>query len=244
MSPASSRSGCSYARAAIWDESADFRRAVNLSFDRAPLVDNLVMGASEVAGSFIPTNTLYYQEQEPPFTADPETAMELLEAAGVPDGGPEFEIWAAEGFLPRAVPVVEAIVAQMQAIGLKPRIVTSDVAGLIDDAFSDTGTGAMYHLSWATAGDPNQAAAVYSSAFAWFFGDEELDRLIDEGQTTVDPNEREAIYAELQAHMWDQAWHVPLYNSDFTIAHVSELEGLLVQPHVFRTDFHRASLGG
>ncbi len=231
-------------RLPIWDESAEFRRAVNLSFDRAPLVDNLVMGASEVAESFIPVNTLYHQPQDPPFTADPETAMELLGTAGVPDGGPEFEIWAAEGFLPRAVPVVEAIVAQMQAIGLKPRIVTSDVAGLIDDAFSDTGTGAMYHLSWATAGDPNQAIAAFSPAFAWFFGDEELAAMIDEGQTTVDPDEREAIYAELQAHMWDQAWHVPLYNSDFTIGHVSELEGLLVQPHVFRTDFHRASLGG
>ncbi len=229
-------------RLPIWEENADFRRAVNLSFDRTPLVENLVMGASAPAGSFLPTNTLFYQEQQPPFTADPEAARAALEAAGVPDGGPPFEIWVAEGFLPRAVPVVEAMVAQMQAIGLNATIVTSDVAGLIDDAFSDTGTGAMYHLSWATAGDPNQAAAVYSSAFAWYFGDEELQALIDQGRTTLDPVEREQVYAELQAHMWEQAWHVPLYNSDFTLAHVSELQGVLVQPHVFRTDFYPASL--
>jgi peptide/nickel transport system substrate-binding protein len=229
-------------RLPIWDENADFRRAVNLSFDRTPLVENLVMGASAPAGSFLPTNTLFYQEQQPPFTADPEAAQAALEAAGVPDGGPPFEIWVAEGFLPRAVPVVEAMVAQMQDIGLNATVVTSDVAGLIDDAFSDTGTGAMYHLSWATAGDPNQAAAVYSSAFAWYFGDEELQALIDQGRTTLDPVEREQVYAELQAHMWEQAWHVPLYNSDFTLAHVSELQGVLVQPHVFRTDFYPASL--
>lgn len=231
-------------RLPIWDESADFRRAVNLSVDRQPLVDSLVMGASSVAGSFLPTNSLYYEEQTPPFTADPEGAQAALEAAGVPDGGPPFEIWVAEGFLPRAVPVVEAIVAQMQAVGLKPTIVTSDVAGLIDDAFSETGTGAMYHLSWASAGDPNQAAAVYSSAFAWFFGDEELDTLVTEGVTTLDPDARQAVYSELQTHMWEQGWHVPLYNSDFTIAHVGELEGMLVQPNTFRTDFYQASLGG
>ncbi len=231
-------------RLPIWDENADFRRAVNLSFDRGPLVENLVMGASAPAGSFLPTNTLYYQEQQPPFTADPAGAAAALEAAGVPDGGPPFEIWVAEGFLPRAVPVVEAMVAQMQAVGLNATVVTSDVAGLIDDAFSETGTGAMYHLSWASAGDPNQAAAVYSSAFAWYFGDEELDDLIAQGRTTLDPAEREQIYAELQAHMWEQAWHVPLYNSDFTLAHASELQGILVQPHVFRTDFYPASLGG
>jgi peptide/nickel transport system substrate-binding protein len=231
-------------RLPIWDENADFRRAVNLSFDRQPLVDNLVMGAAEPAGSFLPTNTMFYQEQQPPFTFDPEGAAAALEAAGVPDGGPPFEIWVAEGFLPRAVPVVEAMVAQMQEVGLNPTIVTSDVAGLIDDAFGEDGTGAMYHLSWASAGDPHQAAAVYSSAFAWYFGDEELDALVDQGRTTLDPAEREQVYAELQEHMWEQAWHVPLYNSDFTLAHVSELQEILVQPHTFRTDFRSASLGG
>jgi peptide/nickel transport system substrate-binding protein len=230
-------------RLPLWDENADFRRAVNLSFDRDPLVDNLVMGSAEVAGSFLPTNTLYYEEQQPPFAADPEGAAAALEAAGEPDGGPPFEIWVAEGFLPRAVPVVEAIVAQMQEVGLNPTIVTSDVAGLIDDAFGEDGTGALYHLSWASAGDPHQAAAVYSSAFAWYFDDEELDALVDQGRTTVDPDEREQVYAELQEHMWEQAWHVPLYNSDFTLAHVAELEGILVQPHTFRTDFHNARLG-
>jgi peptide/nickel transport system substrate-binding protein len=229
-------------RLPIWDENADFRRAVNLSFDRAPLVESLVMGSAEVAGSFLPTNTLYYQEQQPAFAADPDAATEALEAADAADGGPPFEIWVAEGFLPRAVPVVEAIVDQMQAIGLQPTIVTSDVAGLIDDAFSEDGTGAMYHLSWASAGDPHQAAAVYSSAFAWYFGDEELQALVDEGKTTLDPGAREQVYADLQAHMWEQAWHVPLYNSDFTVGIASNLEGVLVQPHTFRTDFHDARL--
>lgn len=228
----------------LWDENADFRRAVNLSFDRQPLVENLVMGSASVAGSFLPTNTLYYEEQSPPFEADPEGARAALEAAGVPDGGPEFEIWVAEGFLPRAVPVVEAIAAQMREVGLKPTVVTTDVAGLIDDAFSEDGTGTFYHLSWASAGDPHQAAAVYSSAFAWFFGDEELDNLVAEGRTTLDPAEREEIYSELQAHMWEQAWHVPLYNSDFTLGVSTDLEGVLVQPNGFRTDFYQASLSG
>jgi peptide/nickel transport system substrate-binding protein len=227
-------------RLPVWDENIDFRRALNMSFDREPLVENLVMGASEPAGSFLPTNTLYYEEQEPPYAYEPDEVSEALEAAGEPDGGPPFEIWVAEGFLPRAVQVVEAMVDQMQAAGFSPTVVTSDVSGLIDDAFSDEGTGAMYHLSWASAGDPNQAAAVYSSAFAWYFGDEELDALVDAGRTTLEPDEREQVYSELQAHMWEQAWHVPLYNSDFTLAHVSELEGILVQPHTFRTDFYTA----
>jgi peptide/nickel transport system substrate-binding protein len=229
-------------RLPIWDESVNFRRAVNWSFDREPLVQNLVLGNSAVAQSFLPNSTLYSQAQEPLYRFDPEQAREELESAGEPDGGPEFELWVAEGFQPRAPEVVAAMVDQMQQVGLKPKVVTTDIAGMIDDIFSETGTGAMYHISWASSGDPHHAATVYSKNFAWFFGDQRLQDLIDQGLTTVDPGQREQVYAELQTHMWEQAWHVPLYNSDFTIAHSTDLQGLLVQPHVLRTDFHRAFL--
>jgi peptide/nickel transport system substrate-binding protein len=228
-------------RLPLWDENANFRRAVNWSIDRQPLVDNLVLGNSRAATSYLPTNTLFAGPQEPVYTFDSAAAAEELEAAGEPDGGPEFELWVAEGFLPRGPEVVQAIVAQMQEVGLKPQVVTSDVAGMIDDIFSDTGTGAMYHLSWSSNGDPNAAAQVYSAQFAWYFGDEELQALIDEGMTTLDPDAREQVYAELQQHMWEQAWHVPLYNSDFTIAHSSDLSGVQVQPD-FRTDFYPVEL--
>lgn len=228
-------------RLPIWDENVNFRRAVNWAVERQPLVDNLVLGNSRVAGSYLPTNTLYSGPQQPEYTFDPEMAAQELAAAGVPDGGPEFELWVAEGFLPRATEVVQAIVNQMEQVGLKPQVVTSDVAGMTDDIFSETGTGAMYHLSWSSNGDPNAAATVYSEAFAWYFGDEELQALIDEGMTTLDSAEREQVYAEMQQHIWEQAWHVPLYNSDFTIAHSSDLSGVVVQPD-FRTDFYTAEL--
>ncbi|HEX6231647.1 MAG TPA: ABC transporter substrate-binding protein, partial [Jiangellaceae bacterium] len=154
-------------RLPIWDENINFRRAVNWSIDRQPLVESLVLGNSRAATSYLPTNTLFAGPQEPVYTFDPEMAAQELEAAGEPDGGPEFDLWVAEGFLPRGPEVVQAIVAQMEQVGLKPRVVTSDVAGMIDDIFSDTGTGAMYHLSWSSNGDPNAAAQVYSEQFAW-----------------------------------------------------------------------------
>ena len=228
-------------RLPIWDENVNFRRAVNWSFDREPLVDNLVLGKSAVARSLIPSNTLHFAPQEL-YRFDPAKVEEELAAGGITDGGPEFEIQVPEGFQPRAVEVTEAVVAQMQSVGLKPRIVTGDVAAVIDDVFSDTGTGAMYHLSWATSGDPDAASQVYSSRFAWWFGDERLQQLIEQGQATVEPGARAQVYAELQQHMWEQAWHIPLYNSDFSLAHSSNLQGLIVQPNVLRTDFYQAEL--
>jgi ABC-type transport system substrate-binding protein len=165
----------------------------------------------------------------------------MLTEAGVTDGGPEFELWVASGFLPRADEVGAAIAANLQEVGLKPKVVTTDLTAMIDDIFSDDGTGQIYHLSWSSNGDPTPAARVYSNNFAWYFGDERLQELIDLVATTTDPDARATAVADLQAHMWDQMWHVPLYNSDFTIAHTSALTGLDVRPS-FVTWFYPASL--
>src|SRR5918999_940523 len=228
-------------RLPTWDENEHFRKAVNWSIDRQALVDELVQGNSAVATSYLPTETEYQVPQDPQYGFDAQTARQELQAAGEPDGGPQFELWVATGFLPRAEQVVSSIADSMQEVGLKPKIVTSDVAGMIDDIFSDKGTGAMYHLSWSSNGDPHQAAQVYAPPFAWFFGDKKLESLVQEGLTTLDKQRREEIYGELQAHMWEQSWHVPLYNSDFSIAHSANLVGLRVQPD-FTTDFYPAHL--
>ncbi len=225
----------------LWDENRAFREAVVRSIDREALVAGLVQGGSAVATSFLPTKTLYHQEGDPAYTRDVEAAQALLAEAGVPDGGPEFELWVASGFLPRADEVGAAIAASMEEVGLHPKIVTTDLGAMIDDIFSEDGTGVMYHLSWSSNGDPTPHARVYSDNFAWYFGDEELQRLIDLVATTTDPAAREEATADLQAHLWQQLWHVPLYNSDFSIAHSTKLQGLDVRPN-FETVFYSASI--
>lgn len=228
-------------RLPIWDENQAFRQAVVSAIDREGIVQGLVQGGSAVATSFLPTETQGHTDGDPAYGKDIERAKALLEEAGVADGGPEFELWVASGFLPRAEEVGAAIEASLKEAGLKPTIVTTDLGAMIDDIFTEDGTGAMYHLSWSSNGEPFSAARVYSDNFAWYFGDEELQALIDAVATTTDPAEREAAVADLQAHMWDQMWHVPLYNSDFTIAHSDKLEGLDVRPN-FQTVFYPASV--
>lgn len=228
-------------RLPIWEESQAFRQAVVRSIDREGLVTGLVQGASAVATSFLPTETLYHQEGDPAYTRDVEAAQALLAEAGAADGGPEFELWVASGFLPRAEEVGAAIAASMQEVGLKPQIVVTDLAAMIDDIFTEEGTGAMYHLSWSSNGDPFNHAFVYSNTFAWYFGDERLQELIELSATTTDAAEREQVVADLQSHMWEQLWHVPLYNSDFTVASNTRLQGLDVRPN-FQTVFYPARI--
>jgi peptide/nickel transport system substrate-binding protein len=225
-------------REPLWDSSPELRRAVMLAIDREALVENLVQGESVVAQSFLPSETLFHQEGSPAYEQDLEEAARLVQEAGAQ--GLEFELWVASGFLPRAEQVGEAIVANLNEIGLNARLVTSDVAGLVDDSQSGSGTGLLYHLSWSSSGDPDAASGIYASPNRWTAGDETIDRLVEQGKTTIEPGPREQAYADLQAYLWEQLPHIPLYYSDFTVAYSDDLHDLRVLPN-YETNFYPAS---
>lgn len=225
-------------RVPLWDDSPEFRRAVTLAIDRESLATNLVKGNSVVAQSFMPSESLYYVEGDPSYEQDVEEAQRLVQEAG--GEGQRVEVWAASGFLPAGVQVAQAIVQNLNEIGLDAKLVTTDVAGLVDDANAGNGgTGLLYHISWASGGAPAAAVGIYGMP-PWTDEDPRVAELIARGKTATDSEEREQIYADLQAYMWEDLPHVPLYYSDFSVAYTDRLEGLRVLPN-FETNFYPAS---
>lgn len=222
-----------------WDRSPELRRAVMLAIDRQALTENLVKGNSVVAQSFMPSETLYYTEGEPAYEQDLEEAQRLVQEADAE--GLSFEVWVASGFLPRGEQVAQAIVQNLNEIGLDAELVTTDVAGLVDDAHGDGGSGLLYHLSWSSGGAPAAAMGIYGSGNPWSDGDPRIDELLARGKTEMDSAQQESAYTELQAYMWEKLPHIPLYYSDFTVAYTDKLEGLRVLPN-YDTDFYPASI--
>ena len=224
-----------------WDN-PKLREAVAWSIDREALVSALVGGASEVAATHIPNKALYAAAQEPVYTFDPERAMAALAEAGL-ETPPEVPLWGVTGFLPRGREVAEAIADSLQQVGFPVQLQVTDVAAIIDALFSADKPGLMFHLSWSSNGDPHTAlATLYHSPGAWTGADDPtIDDLIDQGAATTDPEARGEVYAELQAYLWQNLPHIPLYNSDFTIAHRAALQGVVALPN-FMTYFNKATL--
>lgn len=224
-----------------WDN-PKLREAVAWSIDREALVSALVGGASEVAATHIPNKALYAAAQEPVYTFDPERAMAALAEAGL-ETPPEVPLWGVTGFLPRGREVAEAITDSLQQVGFPVQLQVTDVAAIIDALFSADKPGLMFHLSWSSNGDPHTAlATLYHSPGAWTGADDPtIDDLIDQGAATTDPAARGDVYAELQAYLWQNLPHIPLYNSDFTIAHRAALQGVVALPN-FMTYFNKATL--
>jgi peptide/nickel transport system substrate-binding protein len=225
-----------------WDN-PKLREAVAWSIDREALVNNLVGGASEVAVTHIPNKALFAVPQEPAYTFDPERARAALVEAGLADAPPEIPLWGVTGFLPRGQEVAEAIADSLQQVGFPVQLQVTDVAAIIDGLFSPDKPGLMFHLSWSSNGDPHSAlATLYHSPGAWAGAhDSTIVDLIDRGAAATDPEERAGIYAELQSYLWQNMPHIPLYNSDFTIAHRARLEGVVALPN-FMTYFDKATL--
>ena len=227
---------------APWDN-PKLREAVAWSIDREALETSLVGGASEVAVTHIPNKARFAVAQEPVYTFDPDRARALLEEIGLADAPPEVPLWGVTGFLPRGKEVVEAIADSLQQVGFPVSLQVTDVAAIIDALFSEDKPGLMFHLSWSSNGDPHTAlATLYHSPGAWTGAhDATIDDLIERGAAATDPEERGEIYAELQGYLWQNLPHIPLYNSDFTIAHRAALQGVVALPN-FMTYFNKATL--
>jgi peptide/nickel transport system substrate-binding protein len=223
-------------------ENVKLKEAVAWSIDREALVKNLVGGSSQVARSHIPNLAAFFVEQKPAYTFDPDKAKAALKEAGFPDGI-EFPLHATTGFLPRSKEVVESIVDSMEKVGLRAKPVFSDVAGIIDVLFSKDKGGVMFHLSWSSSGDPHTALnQLYHSPGAWAgASDKTLDEMLDKGAAATKNEDRAKIYAEVQAYLWKRLPHIPLYNSDFTVAHTKALTEVRVLPN-FNTYFFPAAL--
>ncbi len=231
---------------APWDGSnVKLHEAVMLGIDRQALVDSLVGGASQVAISHIPNGAVFATQQEPAYALDLEAAQAALAEAGFADGGPDLPLWGVSGFLPRGEEVAEAIANSLGEVGFNVQLQITDIAGLIDALFAEDKPGLFFHVSWSSNGDPHGAlATLYKSPGAWVgINDPEVDRLVDEGAAATDDDSRAAIYEELQAYLWTNLIHIPLYKSDFTVAHADSVQGIRVLPN-FDTNFRDATLAG
>ena len=146
------------------------------------------------------------------------------------------------GFLPRGNEVAQAIADSLTQTGFQVELQVTDVAAMVDGLFNADKPGVFFHLSWSSNGDPHGAlSTLYHSPSSWGAHDPHIDELIDKGASTIDPTARGAVYDELLAYLWQNLVHFPLYNSDFTIATVKELQGVVALPN-FMTFFDKATL--
>lgn len=197
-------------------EDAQVRQAMNYAVDRQAIVDSLFDGQAALATGLIATSSFGYDTSIEPYPYDPERAEELLAEAGYPDG---FEIGFAcpTGAYVNFEEVCQAVAGYFEAVGITLEggeiqfmesgqywdlEASKQLPPLFGDSWSSTSSESLERLEGALGGFD----ADYS---AWT--DDTILALLDEIKTTIDEEERAAVYTELHQYTYNDPPFVYLY---------------------------------
>ncbi|HBY93004.1 MAG TPA: hypothetical protein DEP84_03410, partial [Chloroflexi bacterium] len=220
------------------------RQAMNYAVDQKLLVDTIFQGhALPAHGPLGPANPFYWPGVEQMYSYDPDKATALLAEAGwksgadgilVGEDGKKFQVTLTQPGGPALIGKGwEFVQAQFRDIGIDMKIEQLDSSAMFEKAVK--GDSDIAQLQWGFS-DPTGMNIMWNSenegtGFNWsHIHDPKVDELLNKGDSATDPQERTAIYQELQQYIMEQAYEVPLYVFIAYHAASKDLKGLVVAP--------------
>lgn len=202
------------------------RQAMIYAVNQDELVQVAFAGLQSAAHSVLSPSTAGYNAAAAElYSFDLARAQQLLEEAGWTDGNGDG-IREKDGqpltISYPAIPAyedafMELLSAYLTAAGFNVEIQTMDDAGVFE--YANAGSHNMVNMGW-TSTDPGVLNIIYNSANIaegsafTRFRDERLDALLNEAAVEIDPAARNALYAEAQQIIMENALVVPVHHYD------------------------------
>jgi len=215
------------------------RQAVNYAVDTQAIVDNLFEGAALVSTAPFAPPIFGYAEQQP-YERDVERARQLLAEAGVEEGT-TVVLYHPTGRYVQDALVADAIRAQLAEVGLNVELRTLEWTQYVPHVRRpmEEGNDVQFAmLGWSTPtmdADYALFALFHSSEVppgfnGSFYSNPEVDRLLEEARSTLDPEARKAAYSEAISIIWEEAPWLFLYSEIQVTAIRNNVSGFIVHP--------------
>lgn len=216
------------------------RQAMNYAIDKDSIVTNLLAGAARVSDSAMAPEIFGYAKQTP-YKRDVAKAKALLKEAGVAEGT-KVTLHHPVGRYVQDAKIAEAIAAQLKEVGLNVELKPMEVTPYFDltaKPLAENPTQ-ISMLGWSTPTlDGDYALYNLFHSAQWpdnkgfnrsFFKNTEVDKLLDEARTTLDPAKRKAAYEKAQKIIWDEAPWIFLHTQAEVQAIRKGVTGFVVHP--------------
>ena len=211
----------------------EVRQAIAYAINAQDMIDAVEMGAGRPANSPIGPKVFGYNPEAKLYEQDYEKARELLARAGYPEGF-RSTIWTNDN--PIRVQLAQVIQAQLRQIGIEIAIEVVEWGAFLDG--TSRGDHEMFILGWVTVtGDADYGLyALFNSATHGsagnrsFIENPRIDELLNNARQSTDPEERMALYGELQAIIQEEVPHVSLYTQFQNVGMKSHLQGFSMSP--------------
>jgi len=204
------------------------REALELSLDRQGIVQVAMDGEAEVGNQWVAPNNRYYGKSAPLPKRDVARARKLLAEAGVPN--PVVNLMTPT--TSDAQRIAQVVQAMAKEAGFDIRIQSTEFATSLNMA--DKGQFEAYMLAWSGRADPDgnlhtmlacQGPTNYSG-----FCNKDVEALINESRTNLDPARRAAAYDKIAAQVQKERPIIYLYHRNWLWANTAKLSGLRSVP--------------
>jgi peptide/nickel transport system substrate-binding protein len=228
------------------------RQAINMAIDMPKIVEAFFGETGDVATTYMPPTVPFFDDQIEHYPFDPEGARQMLQEAGVENLEPT--LWympVPRPYMPDGKGIAQAMQQDLKEVGINAKLVTYEWGTYLQR--TGKGDHDMALLGWTgDNGDPDnflnvllssKTATETSALNIAYYKNPEVDKILDQAQTSIDENERQKLYFQAQEMLVDDAPWVP-------IAYVKPPVGLQNQVQGFHPNptggepFNSVELGG
>lgn len=200
-------------------------QAIEMAIDKQAISDAIFAGQAEVANSWLPKASKYYNSAvETMNQYNPEKAKELLKESGWDF---ERELHLLGNSNPQRIPIIEMIQQNLEAIGMKVNLETADTATCVSKlSGGEVDIGIM-----GTAGtlDPDNAAINFTVGGPFCFAnikDQTWNDAVNAGAAAPTFEERKLVYDDLQVRIKEEVPYIYLYFSPEFVAYNEKLSNI------------------
>jgi peptide/nickel transport system substrate-binding protein len=204
------------------------REALELALDRAGIAQVVMEGEAQPGNQWVAPNNAFYAKNVPLPKRDVERAKRLLAEAGVVN--PSFTLMTAT--TADAQKLAQVIQAMAKDAGFDVKIRATEFATSL--GLADKGDFEAYVLAWSGRADPDGNLQQFylcngPNNYAGYCT-QEMDRLIGESRTELDPELRVPIYEKIAALARKDRPIIYLYHRNWLWGYTSKLSGLRTVP--------------
>ncbi len=204
------------------------REAFELSLDRDAIVKVAMEGEAQAGNQWVAPSNQYYGKSAPIPKRNVERAKQLLKEAGVPN--PSFTLMTPT--TSDAQRIAQIVQAMAKEAGFDIKIQSTEFATSLN--LADKGQFEAYMLAWSGRADPDgnlhtMLACKGPTNYAGYCK-EDVEALINESRTSLDPARRAAAYDKIAQQVQKDRPIVYLYHRNWLWAHNARLSGLRTVP--------------
>ena len=210
------------------------RRAMAHALDVDTMVETLLPSVAARAQAPIPSTVFGYAAQ-PPYAYDPELAKSLLAEAGFPNGFETSMIWNP-GSGPQDRELALALFSYWDAIGVRVENLEQERALWLEDLLA-LEWDMDFQTNTVRTGDADFTLRRLYTSTANRLGvaNTDLDTILASAAAASDQAEREALYAQACATIWDQAYGIFPFELVENYVYRTGIEGFVPAPSAVPT---------